>query len=110
MPEQRDHQGQPHRSLRGCHRHDEKGDDLAVDASEVAPHGDEREVHRVEHDLNREQHRNDVSSEKYACRADGKENPGKYQVVIERDHQCSLRASTTAPTIATRINTDVASN
>src|SRR5207244_409162 len=61
----------------------------------------------------------------HACRADGEEHRREHEVVVQRRHQGppggagaapprvedgSRRASTTAPTIATRISTEVTSN
>src|SRR4029450_8455220 len=57
VPEQRDDQRQAHRRLGRRHRHDEEGDDLPVHRADVAPGGDEGQVHRVQHDLDRQQDR-----------------------------------------------------
>src|SRR5688572_13767275 len=111
MPEERDDQRQPDRRFRGGHRHHEERDDLAVHVAPVAAECDERQVHRVQHDLNRQQNRDQIPAEKNSGRADGKENRRDDQVMVERNHDwSSLRARTTAPTIATRIRIDVASN
>src|SRR5687767_9061077 len=112
VAEQRDHDRQADRGFGGRHRHHEEGDDLAVDIAAKAPEGDERQVHRVQHDFNRQQDGDQVLAQEHAGRADRKENRRDDQVMTERDHDNgpSLRASTTAPTMATRIRIDVASN
>src|SRR5205807_4016870 len=62
------------------------------------------------HDLDRQQNRDQVAADEHARRADRKQHRGEHEIVIERHHQgSSRRASTTAPTIATRISTDVTS-
>src|SRR3954451_24476897 len=109
MPEERDDQREADRRFGGGDGHDEKGDDLPVDRPAIPPDGDERDVHRVEHDLDREQDRDQVAAQEHAGGANRKEHPGQDQVFVERRHQCSLRAMTTAPTIDTRIRTDVTS-
>src|SRR5687767_6810869 len=112
VAEQRDHDCQAHRGLGGRHGHHEEGDDLAVDIAAKAPEGDERQVHRVQHDLDRQQNRDQVLAQEHAGRADREEDRRDDQVMTERNHDSgpSLRASTTAPTMATRIRIDVASN
>src|SRR5688572_8068097 len=111
MAEQGDDQRQPDGRFRGGHRHHEEGDDLTVHVAAITAERDERQVHRVQHDLDRQQNRDQIPAEKDARRADGKENRRDNQVMVERNHDWpSRRASTTAPTIATRMSTDVASN
>src|SRR5687767_8973698 len=111
MPEERDDQRQPDRRFRGGHRHHEERDDLAVHVAPVAAECDERQVHRVQHDLDREQNRDQIPAKEHSGGADGKENRRNDQVMMQRNHDgSSLRARTTAPTMATRIRIDVASN
>ena len=84
--------------------------------AERAAEGDEGQVHRVQHDLDRQQDRDQVAAHEHAGRADREQNRREHQVVVERRHQrrparaFAARASTTAPTIATRISIDVTSN
>src|SRR5687768_7858718 len=117
MPEERNHDGETDRGLRGRHGHDEERDDLPVDASLIAAQRHERQVHRVEHHLDREHHGDQVAAQEHAGRADREEHAREQQVVIQCRHYCPapfsrggcLRARMTAPTIATRISSDVAS-
>src|SRR6516225_1490054 len=117
-PEQADHDRQPDGGLCGCHGHDEEDDDLAVGGAERPAKRDEAQVHRVEHDFDREQDRDQVAPDEHAGGSDRKQNRREHEVVVERHHQgcsdgpgeASRRASTTAPTIATRIKTEVTSN
>src|SRR5688572_27313119 len=112
MPEQRDDERQANRGLGSGHRHHEEGDDLAVDVAGIAPERHERQVHGVQHDLYRQQDRDQVAAQEHACRANREEHRRDDQVMTEGNHWSlpSRLARTTAPTIATRISTDVASN
>src|SRR4030095_11965368 len=111
MPEERDDQRQADGRFRRGHGHHEKRDDLPVHVAAVPAKGHERQVHGVQHDFDGQQNRDQVTAEEHAGRADGEQNRRHDQIVMERNHDSpSLRASTTAPTMATRISTDVASN
>src|SRR6187401_616563 len=112
MPEQRDDDREADGGLGGGDGHHEERDDLAVDVAGETPERHEREVHGVQHDLDREQDGDQVTAQEHTRRADGEQDRRDDQIVTERNH-CSgpsRRARTTAPTIATRIRTDVASN
>src|SRR5262245_27530209 len=111
MAVQRYHDRQSDSGFRRSHRHDEEHDDLSFNAAVLTAECDEREVHRVEHDLDRQQNRDQIPPQEHTRRADRKEHHGYKQVMSEGNHDSpSRRASTTAPTIATRIRIDVASN
>src|SRR5688500_3502034 len=111
VPEEGDDERQADRRFSRGHGHHEERDDLAVDVAAISSEGDERQVHRIEHDFDREQDRDQVAAQEDAGRADREQDRRDDQVVTERDHESvpSRRASTTAPTIATRIKIDVAS-
>src|SRR5581483_2440886 len=112
VAEQADHNREA--DLRFCcgDGHDEEHDDLTVRAAERSPERDERQVDRVQHDLDRQEDRDQVAAHEHPRRANGEQDGRQHQVVVERRHQrCpSRRASTTAPTIATMIRTEVTSN
>src|SRR4029453_18807994 len=111
MAEQADHDGQANRGFGGGNGHHEEHDDLAVRRAERAPEGDEAQVHGVQHDLDREQDGDEIPPNEHAGRTDRKQNRGQHEVVAERRHQRdSFFASTTAPTMATRIRIEVTSN
>src|SRR5688572_13403230 len=112
VAEQRDDDRQADGGLGGRDRHHEERDDLAVDIAAEPAEGDERQVHRVQHDLDRQENRDQVLAQEHARRAYREQDRRDDQVMTERDHDCgpSRRASTTAPTIATRIRIEVASN
>src|SRR5688500_9277913 len=111
VPEQGDDQRQADRGFGRRHRDHEERDDLAGDVAVVAPERDEAQVDGVQHDLDREQDRDHVLPQEHAGAADGEQQRRHNQVVAERDHESpSRRASTTAPTMATRIRIEVASN
>src|SRR5436190_2585065 len=113
VPEQADDDREADRRFRRGDGHHEEDDDLAVRGAVHAAERDEREIDRVQHDLDRQQDRDEVPAHEHACRADAEQHGREDQVVLDGSrHRCapSLRASTTAPTIATRIRIDVTSN
>ena len=55
--------------------------------AERAAEGDERQVHRVQHDLDRQQDRDQVAAHEHAGGADREQNRRQHQVVVERRHQ-----------------------
>src|SRR2546423_7650507 len=111
VAEQADHDREADGRFRRRHRHHEEHDDLAVRRAERPAERDERQVDGIQHDLDRQENRDQVAPHEHAGRADGEENRREHEVVIERHHHgCSRRAITTAPTIATRMSTDVTSN
>src|SRR5229473_5099607 len=55
MPEQRDHDREPDGRLGGGNGHHEEHDDLPVGGAQRAAEGDKRQVHGVQHDLDRQQ-------------------------------------------------------
>src|SRR5580765_2230344 len=115
VPEQGDDDRQTGGRFGGRDGHDEEHDDLPVHRPEVAIDRDERQVDGVEHHLDREQDRDQVPAEEHARRADRKQHGREDEVAVERRlrhpaHARSLRARMIAPTIATRISTEVASN
>src|SRR5579863_3943761 len=86
---------------------------------------DEREIHAVEHQLNRHEDGDDVALDQKSRHAAGKQNSAEHKIIRERDHQSTslgpaaritggavggLLASTTAPMMATRIKIEVISN
>ena len=74
----------------GDHHHEEREDD----AVEVAPHvgeGDQRQVDRVEHQLDAHEHHDGVAAHQEADRADAEQQRGQHQVVV--------RASSVAPRV-----------
>src|SRR5688572_22889690 len=111
MAEQADHQCEADRGFRRGHGHHEEGDDLAIDLAQLATEGDKRQVDGVQHDLDRQQQRDQIAPQEHAGRADREQQARQHQVVANRHgHQSLLRASTTAPTIDTMIRIDVTSN
>src|SRR5207244_2554182 len=114
MPIERNHDREPDGGLGRSHRHDEEHDDLPVSAAERPAERDERQVDGVQHDLDRQEDRDQVPAQEYARGPDREEHRRQDQIVTERSrsrhHRSSRRARTTAPTIATRISTEVTSN
>src|SRR4051812_49406441 len=112
VAEKPDDDGEADGGFGGGHGHHEKDDDLPIGRPQRAPEGDKRQVHGVQHDFDRQEDRDQVAPQEHARRADRKQNRRQHQVLVEGDHQRwpSLRARTTAPSIATRIRIDVTSN
>src|SRR5262245_58478044 len=70
VPEERDDERQADGRLGRRHGHHEEDDDLAVDVAGKAAEGDERQVHGVQHDLDREQDRDQVAAHEDAGRSE----------------------------------------
>src|SRR4030095_13553405 len=107
------------RRFRRRHRHHEERDDLTVEIAGGTPEGDEREIHGVQHDLDRQQDRDQIAPQEHTCRADREEQRRQHEVIAQRNHRSPSRppraapggwARITAPTMATRIRIEVASN
>ena len=71
----------PDRDFGGRDREREEHDHLAVDVVELVGERDEREVHRVEHQLDAHEHHEHVAAHEHADRADGEEHRRQHQVV-----------------------------
>src|SRR4030095_1745468 len=71
VPEQSDDQRQPHSCFGRRNGHHEKRNDLSVRAAELSAEGDKRQVHRVQHDLDSQQPRDQVAPQEHTRRSDG---------------------------------------
>src|SRR3712207_2304238 len=80
-PEERHDDGEADDDLGGGDDHDEERHDLAVDGAAGAGEGDQRQVHRVEHQLHAHEHDDRVAPHEHTDRADGEQDRGEYQVV-----------------------------
>src|SRR3954469_19402291 len=116
------------RDLGGRDRQHEEHDHLAANVVERAGERHEREVHRVEHELDAHEHHQHVAPGEEADRADGEEQRGEHEVVVGGDvergerqgHGASSmttssawrlrRASTTAPITESTSSAAVISN
>src|SRR6185312_2077197 len=121
MTEHADEDREADRGFGGGDGHDEEHDDLPVGGAERPAERDEAQVHRVQHDLDRQKDRDEVAADEHAGRADGEQNRREHEVVVQCRHhgvggagapprRVSLFARTTAPTIATMIRSEVTSN
>src|SRR3954468_2306719 len=118
MAKQRDHDRQADRRLGRRDGHHEEHDDLSVSGAQRAAERDECQVHRVQHDLDRQQNRDQVPPHEPTGRANREQDRRQDQVIVEGRHHRTLdrpgassrRASITAPTSATRMRIDVTSN
>src|SRR5690606_22039650 len=75
MAEQGNDEREADGRLGGGDGHHEEGDDLPVHGALLAAEGHEGQVHRVQHDLDGEQQRDDVAAQEDAGRAEGEEQP-----------------------------------
>src|SRR4051812_45280027 len=108
VTEEADHDREADGGLRRRHRHHEEHDDLTIRRAQRPAEGDERQVDGIEHDLDRQEDRNQVPPHEYAGRAYGEEDGRQNQIMVERDHHAPPRsrpsrgvsrlARTTAPT------------
>src|SRR5688572_19579193 len=74
--------------LRGGDDHDEERHDLAVDGAGGAGEGDQRQVHRVEHQLHAHEHDDRVAAHEHAHGTDREEDRRENEVVGQR-HRAS---------------------
>src|SRR5690606_20853689 len=72
--------------LRGGHHHHEEGDDLTVQVAVHAGERDERQVRRVQHQLDAHEHHERVAAHEHAERPDGEQDRRERQVVT-RTHE-----------------------
>src|SRR5580658_594389 len=112
--EHRKNNGQSHGGFGGGHHHDEEAVNMSVHLLEFEGECHEGQVHRVEHQLDGHEYRDDVAAEDEAGHSESKKNGAQDQVPAQRDGirhgQISFLASTIAPTSAIRIKTEVTSN
>src|SRR5688572_4882266 len=108
---QRDNQSQTDRRFRGRHCDDEERQNLAALFEQVVTEGREIDVDGIEHDLQGHEHEDDVAPAEEADQTDGEEDRAEPQKRARGDHQDGvfLRATTTAPTMATRRTSDTTS-
>src|SRR5919106_3428083 len=97
VPEEADDERESNRGFGRGHRHHEEGDDLSIHSSKLPSEGHKCQVHRVQHDLDREQQRDEIAPEKHAGGADREQHPGEDQIVTERHHLTSLLSRAGAP-------------
>ena len=79
--------------------------------------GDERQIHRVQHHFDRQQHRDEVAAQHHAHGTDGEQHARQREIVIQVGHYFGPAlsvgwrpASAMAPIMAIRIRMEVASN
>src|SRR3989442_4819112 len=89
VPEKRDDDAQPHGRFRRRIGDHEDGEDLAVHVAEHARQRDQRDVHRVQDQLDGHQDDDNVAAREHANHADGEERQAQEQVMAGRNHRCS---------------------
>ena len=106
---------------RGDHHHEED-EDLSGQHVPVRSESDERQIHSVEHQLNRHEDCDDVALDQKSRYPAGEQNSAQHEIVRKGHHYsftfCAgpppgtvgLLASTTAPMMAIRIKMEVTSN
>src|SRR5512140_2528671 len=111
--EHRQDDRQADRGLSRRHHHHKEGVDMAIRLPQLIGEGDKAQVDRVQHQLDRHEHGDDVAAEYEAGHAQPKQNGAEDQIPRQRNgggHSISFRASTTAPRMAISTSTEVASN
>src|SRR5437763_2473733 len=81
-PEDGHDDGQPDDDLGRGHHHDEERHDLPVQAAVDAAERDEREVRRVQHQLDAHEQHDRVAPDQHTDRADGEQHTGQDDVVV----------------------------
>src|ERR1700732_104865 len=82
--EDRQDDGQANRGLSRSHHHHEKAEYVAIHLLQRVGERDEREIHRVEHQLDRHENRNDVAAIDEARHAEPEKNRAQNQVPANR--------------------------
>ena len=103
---------QPDGRLGGRQREDEEDENLATARADgaVIGEGHQRDIDRVEHQLDAHDDQDDVASRQNSPGADEEQHHGEYQVLMQGRHQCVSRlASRTAPTTATSSTSETSS-
>src|ERR1700722_13193293 len=106
--------GQSHGGF-GCgHHHDKEAVNVPVHLLEFVGECHKAQIHRVQHQLDGHEYRDDIAAEDKAGHSESKKNRAQDQVPAQRDGvlhaHTSFLASTIAPTSAIRIRTEVTSN
>src|SRR5262249_18357181 len=98
--------------LRGRDGDDEERDDLTARIVQMLTESRQRDVDRIQHDLDRHEHQDDVAAAEEADQPDRKEHGAKCDARADRDHHAPafLLATTTAPTMAARRISEAISN
>src|SRR5215475_11435292 len=105
---ERDHDGETDRDF-GCrYGDDEENKNLRVVIGRAAwidmetGEGDERQVCRVQHQLERHQDDDDVAPHHHAGETDREKNSADYEIMAERDHVNGSRAGSASPRRSSR--------
>src|SRR5262249_55514651 len=90
----------------------EQREHLTLQILQAIAEGREAEVDGIEHDLDRDEHQDDVASPEKADQANGEKDRAQPQASARRDHSglAFLRATTIAPTMAARRISEAISN
>src|SRR5688572_5046832 len=113
--EQRNENRQTDRGFRGGDGHDEKDEDESVSLPELFGVGEEREVHRVHHQLDGHEDGDAVPAREHAHDVDREQDRAEDQKPLRRDHFVTSEGrvrplSSRAPTIAASRRMETISN
>src|SRR5439155_572327 len=109
-PEQGDDDGQADSGLGRGHGHDEEDEHLPGHRLVLVREGDERQIDRVEHQLDAHQDDDGVAPDQDADAADGEQERGDEQEELDPHHLTLRLAMTTAPIMAAIRRSEAASN
>src|SRR5688572_4584054 len=112
IAEEHHQDGESDARFSGGERHHEEGGDVPVGGAVVTGEGDERQVHRVQHQLDGHEDDQQIAAIQHTECADEKENRAQVEVMVQTDrsHQMTFLASSTTPTIATSRISEITSN
>src|SRR5262245_48715637 len=108
IPKHRDYQSQAHRRFRRSDHENKENESLAADLTMLAGERNEGKIHCVQHDLDRQQQRDDIPLDEKTQHSDQKQNSADDEIPTDWDHR-SFFAKTTAPNRAISISNDVTS-
>src|SRR5262245_24917522 len=109
-PEQGDDDREARGGFRGGERHDEEDVDLGLGSAGDPCEGDERQVPRVEHELDAHEDRDRAAAHQDADHPEREEHRGEDENEARVDHDSLFLARSTAPTMATMSRSEIASN
>ena len=81
-----DDDGQPDRGFSGGDDHYEENKNLSGQLMPVRREGDERQIHAIQHQLDRHEDGDDVALDQESAHAAGEEDAAQHEIVRNRDH------------------------
>src|SRR5205823_15015299 len=105
-PEDRHDDREADGDLGGRHDEREEHEGLTTNVVELACERHEREVHRVEHELDAHEHHEHVAPDEHSDRADGEDHGGQHEVIGVGDPH----VATTSPAVSSAASSSTSSS